>query len=120
VGKSQVAELIRAKLQAIGTTVHVISEDGLKLSRTSVFASAGTEKQARGAVLTAVERLLSPETVVIVDAMNYVKGFRYQLWCHCKEGTGPSCVVHVAGSLEAALEANSKRPEGPTKYAAGV
>lgn len=119
-GKSQVAELIRAKLDATGHTVHVISEDSLRLPRSSVFANAGTEKQARGALLAAVERLLSPDTVVIVDAMNYVKGFRYQLWCHCKDGTGPSCVVHVVGSREAALAANRSRAAGPTKYEDGV
>jgi len=42
-----------------------------------------------------VKRALGRDSIVVVDGLNYIKGYRYQLWCYAKEvGTG-MCVVHV-------------------------
>jgi protein KTI12 len=51
------------------------------------------EKKARGALLSAVERLLNRDTIVIADALNYVKGFRYQLYCVARAVSTPHCTV---------------------------
>lgn len=40
-----------------------------------------------------MKRLLSAEDVVIADGLNYIKGFRYQLFCEAKALQTPSCVV---------------------------
>ncbi|KAA0171257.1 hypothetical protein FNF27_06376 [Cafeteria roenbergensis] len=118
VGKSAVAAQLGGALEADGWRVVVVSDDSLRLPRHSLYASAGAEKQGRSAVIAAVERALSATTVVIVDAMNYIKGFRYQLWCTTKGGLGPSCVVHVAGSLAAAEAANAGRRGTGREYPA--
>jgi tRNA uridine 5-carbamoylmethylation protein Kti12 len=69
-----------------------ISDDTLGIPR-SAYDSARTEKDARAALASAVKRALGRETLVLVDAMNYIKGFRYQLYCEAKAvGTG-CCVV---------------------------
>lgn len=44
-------------------------------------------------MLSAVERLLSREDIVIADGMNYIKGFRYQLYCVARAISTPHCVV---------------------------
>ena len=54
---------------------------------------AREEKKARGAMLSAVERLLTRDDIVIADGMNYIKGFRYQLYCVARGISTPHCVV---------------------------
>ena len=38
-------------------------------------------------------RVISAEDIVIMDGMNYIKGFRYQMFCVAKNVPTPSCVV---------------------------
>jgi protein KTI12 len=74
--------------------VHHIDDLSLGLSR-NVYASARTEKDARATFSSAVKRLLSRDAIVIADGMNYIKGFRYQLYCEAKAVQTPSCTIHV-------------------------
>lgn len=60
---------------------------------TGRHVEAREEKKARGALLSAVERLLSKDDIVIADGMNYIKGFRYQLYCVARAIGTPHCVV---------------------------
>ena len=48
---------------------------------------------ARGHLKAAVERLLSKDAVVICDSMNYIKGFRYELFARARALSTQSCVV---------------------------
>lgn len=72
--------------------VHTINTSTLHLLRT-VYREARTEKEARATEYSAVKRLLSKDDVVIADGLNYIKGFRYQLFCEAKALLTPSCVV---------------------------
>lgn len=54
------------------------------------------EKTARGTELSAVKRALSKDAIVIADDLNYIKGFRYQLWCEAKAAGTTCCTVHCA------------------------
>jgi protein KTI12 len=49
--------------------------------------------------MSAVERLVSKDDLVIADAMNYIKGFRYQLYCVARAISTPHCVVGLSRSL---------------------
>jgi protein KTI12 len=51
------------------------------------------EKKIRAAMLSAVERFLSGHDLVILDAMNYIKGLRYQLFCIARSMATPHCIV---------------------------
>jgi len=51
------------------------------------------EKKSRGTLISAVERLISKDDLIIVDGMNYIKGFRYQLYCIARAVGTPHCVV---------------------------
>jgi protein KTI12 len=109
VGKTSVAHMIQSELEEQGFRVQIVSDDSLRLPRRSTFADAAAEKQTRAAIKAAVERFSSPGTVVIVDSLNYIKGFRYELSCISKRKTGPNCVVHVIGTKSDAMGANRKR-----------
>lgn len=73
-------------------TVHHINDQSLGLSR-DAYRDAKTEKDARAAEYSAIKRVLGKTTVVVADGLNYIKGFRYQLYCEAKAVQTPSCVV---------------------------
>lgn len=69
-----------------------ISDDTLGISR-SVYETAREEKDARATLQSAVKRELRKDVIVVLDALNYIKGYRYQLYCEAKGIPTPSCVV---------------------------
>jgi len=121
-GKStRASELVRHLSDALtrsdydGTryAVTVVSDESLNLAR-SVYnggycivfvlprvlkacswepAASVKEKPARQALFTSVQRLLSKNTILVVDAPNYIKGFRYQMFCAAKEAGVRICTV---------------------------
>lgn len=65
----------------------------LGIVRDEAYKNSITERQARGELKSAVERLLSQEHLVICDSLNYIKGFRYELFCRARTVGTTSCVV---------------------------
>ncbi|KAA8621697.1 Protein kti12 [Pyrenophora tritici-repentis] len=74
--------------------VHLINDQTLGVSRI-VYHTAKAEKDARAEEYSAVKRILSRDDIVIADGLNYIKGFRYQLYCEAKALQTPSCVVSI-------------------------
>ncbi|KAK4138219.1 chromatin associated protein KTI12 [Trichocladium antarcticum] len=77
-----------------------------------VRSANACEKDARAAVYAAVKRALSPRDIVVLDGLNYIKGWRYQLFCEAKNVATPSCVVQVGGGVARARAANEARLAG--------
>jgi protein KTI12 len=90
--------------------IHVINDDSLNINRQvyegvlftlslasfkCLYLDTKSEKAARGTFFSAVQRALSKDTIVIADGMNYIKGFRYQLFCEAKALSTPHCVVFL-------------------------
>lgn len=84
---------------------HHIDDQGLGLSR-EVYATARAEKDARATFSSAIKRVLGRDVIVVADGMNYIKGFRYQLYCEAKAVQTPSCVVNVGTPAEKCRELN--------------
>lgn len=72
--------------------IHVVSTHDENRPRT-VYDHARTEKEARGAAYARARRMLGKDSFVILDGMNYIKGYRYQLWCEAKALGTTCCVV---------------------------
>jgi len=72
-----------------------------------VYSDAAEERKSRGALQAAVERALNKRDVVIADAGNYIKGFRYQLYCIARALSTPHCVV--GGSRQRDVDFNTRR-----------
>ncbi len=47
--------------------------------------------------------------MVIADGLNYIKGYRYQLWCEAKAAGTRCCVVHVAAQEDECKQWNEER-----------
>ncbi|KAL7574583.1 hypothetical protein ACA910_015933 [Epithemia clementina (nom. ined.)] len=104
-------------------------------SRQDCYGTAQAEKVTRGALKASLDRALlmsttttmasqqSPtdnnhnnninknKTLVILDSLNYIKGFRYELYCLSKAAQQQHGVVWVLNSLEVAQEWNRQRRE---------
>ncbi|KAL8293260.1 hypothetical protein RQP46_000954 [Phenoliferia psychrophenolica] len=93
--------------------VTMINDESLGLSKTA-YDDSRAEKPARATLFSAVTRVLSKDTIVIVDAMNYIKGSRYQMYCNAREAGCRTCTVFVAAPPEKCREWNGLKPEAET------
>ena len=92
-------------------TVHVVSDHSLNVKRNEVYISSHMEKEIRGSLKSAVQRLLNRDDVVILDSLNYIKGFRYELYCLSKSCNSTQCVVFCDASKEVVAARNEAREE---------
>ncbi|OJJ44357.1 hypothetical protein ASPZODRAFT_144932 [Penicilliopsis zonata CBS 506.65] len=89
--------------------IHIVaSHDSSSYPRT-VYDNARTEKEARGVASSRAKRALGRDSIVILDGMNYIKGFRYQLWCDAKALGTASCTVHVGTPVDQCVANNEAR-----------
>lgn len=63
---------------------------------------------SRGKIKFEVEKNLLDGVIVIADSLNYIKGFRYQMYCIAREQQTTYCVVYCNTSQEKCLEFNNK------------
>ncbi|KAG5716758.1 Protein kti12 [Termitomyces sp. T112] len=118
-GKTKRAEEIRAVLQGYLqdekyhgpiSKVVVLSDDVLNINRSS-YNDSRSEKPARGALFTAMQRQMALDTILIVDGLNYIKGFRYQMYCAAREMKLRVCTVYVVALKEQCREWNATRQD---------
>jgi len=64
------------------------------LNKNESYQDAKSEKMTRGSFLSEVERLVRGDSVVILDSLNYIKGFRYEVFCRARTQKTPTCVIH--------------------------
>ncbi|PAV18807.1 chromatin associated KTI12 [Pyrrhoderma noxium] len=95
--------------------VVVLSDDGLGIKR-GVYDDGRQEKPARASLFTAMQRAIGKDTIVIVDGMNYIKGYRYQMYCAAREHRLRVCTIYVAAQKEQCKEWNESRKEGEDVY----
>ncbi|TYZ64000.1 hypothetical protein PybrP1_004235 [[Pythium] brassicae (nom. inval.)] len=114
VGKTRVAEALVAFLQAKDAALSVvhITEASVNVSRRNGYSDAREEKNTRSALKAAVELSVNAKTVVVLDALNYIKGSRYELFCKARTESTTYCVVYVDTPLALALERNAGRADG--------
>lgn len=94
-GKSQRTEELRRALTSEGRAVYVVDDASvLGAQDSTVYGDSAGEKALRAALRAAVERRLSRQDVVILDSMNYIKGFRYELYCLARAARTPLCLIY--------------------------
>ena len=91
---------------------HSLSDRASKSSanlRDQIYNSAAAEKNARAADFSTIKRALGKDAIVISDSLNYIKGYRYQLWCEAKAAGTRCCVLHVAAKEDECKKWNRER-----------
>ncbi|ALC49852.1 CG3587 [Drosophila busckii] len=112
-GKTTRAEQLRDYIQSKGIKVHLISENETVpkalYEKNACFEDSQKEKVVRGDLKSEASRHLNQEDLVILDAGNYIKGFRYELFCQTKSARTTQCTLFCCISQEKAWEFNIKR-----------
>lgn len=103
--------------------LHLISDQSLSIHRSvydlssvpaHVRSANASEKDARATIYGAVKRVLSDKDIVILDGLNYIKGWRYQLHCEAKAVRTPSCILQIGCSKDRSKEVNDTRLQKQT------
>ncbi|XP_053573239.1 protein KTI12 homolog [Bombina bombina] len=110
-GKSSRALELQIHLEQCGRKVVIISDHELGVDRNAVYADSKKEKEIRGALRAAVERKLNKEDIVILDSLNYIKGYRYELFCLIKHTQTPHCLIYCLTAPETSSMWNQERDE---------
>lgn len=118
-GKSTAASCLAEALQAVEPkpTVRIIDESSLHLGRNQSYADMTVEKNLRGVLRSEVDRSLSRNNIIIVDSLNNIKGYRYELWCLARASGIRYCVLFCDTEENHCREWNNKRSEmGESSY----
>uniref|UniRef100_A0A674CVR0 Protein KTI12 homolog n=1 Tax=Salmo trutta TaxID=8032 RepID=A0A674CVR0_SALTR len=74
--------------------VHNVGDGTLGIEKNAVYADSQNEKNVRGSLRAEAERRINKEDIVILDSLNYIKGYRYELFCLIKHTQTPHCLTH--------------------------
>lgn len=108
-GKSTRARQLKERLKGTWPVELVSDDEGL--ARNDVYTDAAREKQLRDQLKSDVARLLSRDRLVILDAPNYIKGYRYELYCLVRGARTNHCVVQVLATQDQCKQWNAERPQ---------
>eukprot|EP00268_Persea_americana_P034920 TRINITY_DN34521_c1_g1_i2.p1 TRINITY_DN34521_c1_g1~~TRINITY_DN34521_c1_g1_i2.p1 ORF type:complete len:209 (+),score=13.95 TRINITY_DN34521_c1_g1_i2:182-808(+) len=110
-GKSTAAICLSEALQTLDPkpTVKIIDESSFHLDRNQSYADMPAEKNLRGVLRSEVDRSLSRDSIVIVDSLNSIKGYRYELWCLARAAGIRHCVLYCDTDENQCREWNKER-----------
>ena len=118
-GKSHLSGLVQEHFSRVTSSKVLVVSDEQKLNeskRNVLYAKSSLEKQLRSWLKSLVERHLIGDTLVILDANNYIKGFRYELYCTSKERKTTHCLIELNISPEIAWSRNSSAESSVDSY----
>ncbi|KAL3631231.1 hypothetical protein CASFOL_024215 [Castilleja foliolosa] len=119
-GKSTAAACLVEALQESESnpSVRIINDSSLHLNRNQSYADMPSEKNLRGVLRSEVDRSISRDNIIIVDSLNNIKGYRYELWCLARAVGTRYCVVHCDVEVDTCRKWNEERKErsDPTHY----
>ena len=92
-------------------TVRVIDETSFHLDRNQSYANMPAEKNLRGVLRSEVDRSVSKDSTIIVDSLNSIKGYRYELWCLARAAGIRYCVLYCDADETHCRKWNEERRE---------
>ncbi|KAL6529313.1 hypothetical protein OROGR_014936 [Orobanche gracilis] len=112
-GKSTAAARLAEALQESESKppVRIINESSFHLNRNQSYADTPSEKNLRGVLRSEVDRSLSRDNIIIVDSLNNIKGYRYELWCLARAVGTRYCVLHCDTEENHCRKWNEERRE---------
>ncbi|KAF2294643.1 hypothetical protein GH714_014092 [Hevea brasiliensis] len=73
--------------------VRVIDDAYFHLDCNQSYANMTAEKNLRGVLRSEVDRSVSKDNIIILDSLNSIKGYRYELWCLARAAGIRYCVL---------------------------
>lgn len=119
-GKSVRAQQTQEHFQSRGKTVHLVSELNHILlagyEKNEYYQDSQKEKLVRSNIKSEALRLLNKDVVVIVDGGNYIKGYRYEIFCASKASRTTQCTIYCAITKDQAWNFNETRENKNETY----
>lgn len=112
-GKSKAADCLAEALKEseCKLAVRIIDEASFHLDRNQSYANMPAEKNLRGVLRSEVDRSVSKDGIIIVDSLNSIKGYRYELWCLARAAGVRYCVLYADVEETHCREWNEQRRE---------
>lgn len=130
-GKTTLSHLLkeRALLRREIGTVQIVNEESAcpDYSKNECYSNSLREKQTRAAIKSSFDRAVgitktqnksnidgsgsTSKTLIILDSLNYIKGFRYELHCISKAAGEKHGILWVLNSMETVEQWNKLRSE---------
>ncbi|KAH8235492.1 hypothetical protein KR032_001410 [Drosophila birchii] len=112
-GKSTRSRQLRDYFAQRGKKVHLISENQAVpkalFGKNQHAGDSQKEKVVRSDLKSEASRHLNKEDLVILDAGNYIKGYRYELYCATKAARTTQCTLFCCIPQEQAWSFNNQR-----------
>lgn len=114
-GKSNRTNELKVYFESKGKKVNVVSENvsvpkaGFK--KNEFYNDSQKEKMVRSDLKSDTVRLLNKDDVTILDAGNYIKGYRYELFCATKAARSTQCTLFCAIQNDKAWNLNCQRTQ---------
>ncbi|KAG5674092.1 hypothetical protein PVAND_004078 [Polypedilum vanderplanki] len=94
-------------------TVYIISENDIikksEIEKNNVYQESAKEKLIRAELKSNSMRLLNKNDLIIMDGLNYIKGYRYEIYCATKASRAAQCTIHCVVTKEKGWKFNEKR-----------
>nr|XP_046249550.1 protein KTI12 homolog [Scatophagus argus] len=109
-GKTRRAEELKVYFEHnCDRKVHIVGGEAPHVEKNAVYADSQKEKNLRASLKAEVERKINKDHIVILDSLNYIKGYRYELFCLTKHAQTPHCLVYCLTSDEVSSTWNTDR-----------
>lgn len=119
-GKSTRSLEIANFFKDLGIEVSIISEieqiNKAGFEKNSFYADSNKEKHIRSLMKSELLRNIKPSNVVILDALNYIKGYRYEIFCGTKANKCNQCTIFTEINRDQAWKFNESRENEEEKY----
>ncbi len=109
-GKHKFKSIYLASDDDLFSNANATAQNATNSSKQWAYENSFQEKMARGTLKAAVHNKISNSCIVICDSLNYIKGFRYELFCIAREHQTPHCTVYLDTSSEDCMKWNQEHP----------
>jgi protein KTI12 len=106
-GKTTIARKLAEYIKDKGKDVVLINEESLLINKLDSYKDSTSEKILRASLRSEVEKYLDDKAVVILDSLNYIKGYRYELYCLVRNFKTRHCIVFPKVQYEICQKYNS-------------
>ncbi|KAL3232696.1 Protein KTI12 [Nakaseomyces bracarensis] len=105
-GKSTVASKLADYLKSKNCNVTLHTDKSVGYTHDD-YRESLDERKLRNEIISVVRRDLSRNNIVVIDSLNYIKGFRYQLHCEAKNMNTSFLLIHCVSPYNAIVERNN-------------
>ena len=105
-GKTLLASNLESLFEASHHPCEIVSETRVEEGN---YTSTRLETQGRSDFKASIRRALAPDKIIIADGLNFIKGFRYELFCIAREQNLRFCCCFCDVDPELARERSISR-----------